>query len=113
MATARAVSAFAVVCLIFGCAPQAGVQPSGTDTFVSSARAPGGHAGVLLAQSAALQDARDYCSAQGKRFASVGDQVTEDTFSYDVTYTVRFRCPVPGSPELPRPTVNEAPDQIF
>jgi hypothetical protein len=113
MATARTVRALAVMCLIFGCAPRAGVQQAGADTFVASARAPGGNPGVLLAQSAALQDARDFCKARGRRFLSVADQVAEDTFSYDVTFTVRFRCPAADAPELPRPTVNEAPDQIF
>ncbi len=112
MATARPMSAFAVVCLILGCSPQAGVQPAGTDTFVSSARAPGGHAGVLLAQSAALQDARAFCTDRGQRYAAVSDEVTEDTFSYDVTYTVRFRCPAPGSAELPRPTVNAPGERL-
>ncbi len=112
MRAVRTVAALSLLGAGFGCAPEAGVQAGAGGAYVLSARGPSGHAGVLLAQSAALQDARAYCSGQGRRFLSLGDEVSDPAFASGVTYTVRFRCPAPGDPELPRPTV-QTPDDIF
>jgi len=113
MGAARAVGALVMVCAIAGCASEPGVQANGRDSYVVNARAPGGNAGLLIAQNAALEEARGFCTARGKRFLSLGDRVSEETFSTGVTYSVRFSCPEPGSPALPQPTVNQLPDDIL
>jgi hypothetical protein len=111
-------SAFALLAVCGGCAPEAGVQAygvqgAGQDSYAATGRSRGGDAGVLIAQSAALQDARAFCTAQGRRLLTLGDHVSQEPFSSQVTYTVRFRCPSPGSPELQRPAVNQAPDDLL
>ena len=113
MRAARSIGALALLFACAGCAQDGSVEQSGTDLYAVSGRSAAGEGGILLAQSAALQDARAFCTSQGRRFAPVSDHVSEGAFSSDVTYTVRFRCPPPGSPDLPRPMVNEAPDDLL
>ncbi len=113
MRAARAVGALAMVCATAGCASNPGVQSNGSDSYVVNARAPGGNAGLLLAQNTALEEARAFCTARGKRFLSLGDRVGEEAFSTGITYSVRFSCPEPGSPALPRPMVNQSPDDLL
>lgn len=88
-------------------------QVSGTDTYQMTSRARSGDGGVLIAQYSALEDARKFCAARGKRFSAVTNRVDREWLSGGVAYTVEFRCPPPGSPELQRPTVNEAPDDLL
>lgn len=107
------VLAAALALALGGCAPAVGVQSAGAGVFTATGRASTGHAGVLIAQSAALGDARAFCTGQGRRFLPMGEQVTENSFGSEVSYTVQFRCPTPGSPELQRPTVRQSPDDIL
>jgi hypothetical protein len=109
---------FALLALCAGCGSEpgvegAGVRESGQDSYMASGRSRAGNAGVLIAQSAALQDARNFCEAQGRRFIALADRVSQEPLSNQVTYSVRFRCPAPGSPELPHPAVNRAPDDLL
>jgi hypothetical protein len=118
MRAAWAVSALALLALYAGCSSEPGVegasvQESGRDSYMASGRSRAGNAGVLIAQSAALQDARSFCEAQGRRFIAPADRVSQEPLSNQVTYSVRFRCPAPGSPELPHPAVNRAPDDLL
>jgi hypothetical protein len=118
MRAAWAVGALALLAVCGGCTSEpgvegAGVQGAGPDSYMASGRSRGGNSGVLIAQSAALQDARAFCEAQGRRFMALADRVAQAPYSDQVTYTVRFRCPSPGSPELPRPAVNRAPDDLL
>ena len=113
MKAARTLGALAVVCAGAGCASEPGVQSNGADSFVVNARAPAGNANLLLVQNAALEEARSFCTSRGKRFLSIGDHVGTDGFGGGLTYSVRFRCPEPGSPGLPRPVVNQVPDDLL
>ncbi len=113
MKAARSLSTVALICASAGCVSEPGVKSSGADSFVVNARAPASDTGLLLVQNAALEEARAFCTSRGKRFESLGDQVGTDTFSNGLTYSVRFRCPDPGSPELPRPMVNQLPDDLL
>jgi len=88
-------------------------QISGTDTYQMTSRARAGDTGVLIAQYSALEDARNFCAAQGRRFHALTSRVDREWLSSGVAYTVEFRCPPPGAPELQRPTVNEAPDDLL
>ncbi len=118
MKAAWALCAFALLAVCAGCSSEpgvegAGVRESGQDGYLATGRSRAGDAGVLIAQNAALQDARTFCEAQGRRFIALADRVSQEPFSNQVTYTVRFRCPAPGSPELPHPAVNRAPDDLL
>lgn len=113
MRAARAIGAFAFLAASAGCTPEPGIQGSGSGSYTVTGRSSSGDAGVLIAQNAALQDARAFCMAQGRRFLAVGDHVAQEPFSDRVSYTVQFRCPPPGSPELQRPAVNQAPDDLL
>ena len=73
MRAAWAVSALALLAVCGGCSSEPGVEAggvrqSGQDSYMATGRSRGGNAGVLIAQSAALQDARTFCEAQGRRF---------------------------------------------
>jgi hypothetical protein len=118
MRAAWAVSALALLAVCGGCTSEPGVEggavrQSGQDSYMATGRARGGNAGVLIAQSAALQNARTFCEDQGRRFIALADRVAQEPLSGQVTYSVRFRCPSPGSPELPHPAVNRAPDDLL
>lgn len=118
MRAAWAMAAFALLALCSGCGSEpvvegAGVRESGQDSYLASGRSRAGNAGVLIAQSAALQNARAFCESQGRRFIALADRVSPEPLSDQVTYSVRFRCPPPGSPELPHPAVNRAPDDLL
>lgn len=118
MRAAWAVGAFALLALCAGCSSEpgvegAGVRQSGQDSYMASSRTRAGNAGVLIAQSAALQNARAFCESQGRRFIELADGVSQEPLSNQVTYSVRFRCPVPGSPELPHPAVNRSSDDLL
>jgi hypothetical protein len=100
---------------LFACTqtPEPTVQGSGGDNYTVRVRAAESTTGILLAQSAALDNARAFCAARGRRFLAMGSQVAEGGIASDLTYTVRFRCPEADSPELQRPTVNQAPDDLL
>jgi hypothetical protein len=113
MKAAQTLGALAVVCAGAGCASEPGVQSNGADSYVVNARAPEGNASLLLAQNAALEEARAFCTSRGKRFLAIGDHVGTDGFAGGITYSVRFRCPEPGSPDLPRPLVDQMPEDLL
>jgi len=118
MRAAWAVSALTLLAVCGGCSSDPGVEAggvrqSGQGGYMATGRSRDGNAGVLIAQNAALQDARTFCEAQGRRFIALADRVSQEPLSDQVTYTVRFRCPSPGSPELPHPAVNRAPDDLL
>jgi len=118
MRAAWAVAAFALLAMYAGCSSEpdvqgGGVRESGQDSYTASGRSRAGNAGVLIAQSAALQNARAFCESQGRRFIELADRVSHEPLSDQVTYSVRFRCPAPGSPELPHPAVNRSSDDLL
>jgi len=116
MRNARSLGAMALLSILLSCAAETASGPrpvAGSDAYTVTTRGPRGSAGVLIAQHAALEDARAFCNAQGRRFRSLGSSVEREPFSSQLAYTVRFRCPAPGAPELERPTVNQAPDDLL
>jgi putative hemolysin len=103
------VLAAAMGALMAGCSVQPTVQPQADDTYAVSGHYAATTTGLLVAQNAALDEAESFCHEKGLRFHQLQDQVRPG----DATYTVRFRCLAAGDPRLLRPTVNQAPDQVF
>jgi hypothetical protein len=101
------------VAALVACTPQVGVQAASGGAFTATVSATDGNAGLLIAQNTALSDGRAFCAQQGRRFLSIGDQIEREMLADRVTFTVRFRCPEPGSPDLPRPTVNQNLDDLL
>ncbi len=99
--------------LLSACSPEPTVQRAGDEGYTVKARSPESSAGILLTQNAALQNARAFCAAQGRRFLALQSGVGEEGFPRDLTYTVHFRCVDAGSPLLQRPTVDQAPDDLL
>ncbi|MBV8521804.1 MAG: hypothetical protein JOY71_06720 [Acetobacteraceae bacterium] len=81
----------------------------GADTFTVSGSYGSSSSGLLIAQSALLQEARNFCQQRGRQFDAVSDQVSRDPQSQKPVYTVRFRCLAETDPLLRHPMVNENP----
>ena len=104
-----AVLAMALMAVGAGCSTQPSIHTEADDTYAVSGRFTSSVAGLLIAQNAALDQAQTFCHDKGLRFAQLQDQVQPG----DATYTVRFRCLASSDPRVQRPTVNQAPDQMF
>jgi hypothetical protein len=98
---------WAIVLLIWvaDCTVTSGIRALGGDQFVASDRASGGSAGMLIAQHAAFDQARDFCDGQRRRLLPISNEPTRNH------YALRFRCVPPDSPELARPADNPAIDR--
>jgi len=104
-----AVLVMALMAVGAGCSTQPTVHTEADDTYAVSGRFTTSVSGLLIAQNAALDEAQSFCRDKGLRFHQLQDQVRPG----DATYTVRFRCLAATDPRVQRPTVNQAPDQMF
>jgi len=76
-----------------GCAATASVEVAADDiTYTASGRYPAPRGGILIAQSAALQEGRAMCENQGRRFRPLASAAGENPATGDAVYAVRFRC---------------------
>ena len=104
-----AVLAMALMAVGAGCSTQPIIHSEADNIYAVSGRFTSSVPGLLIAQNAALDEAQAFCREKGLRFSQLQDQVQPG----DATYTVRFRCLAATDPRVQRPTVNEAPDQMF
>ena len=112
MGMARAAGFLAVLAMLGACSAEPTVRDAGGDSYVVTGRSSNSSTGILLAQNAALRNARSFCTAQGRRFLPLKTSVSEESFAQSLAYTVRFRCPLPRSPELQQPVVKQFPDDL-
>jgi hypothetical protein len=104
-----AVLVMALMAVGAGCSTQTTIHTEANDTYAVSGRFTSSVSGLLIAQNTALDEAQAFCHGKGMRFHQLQDQVQAG----DATYTVRFRCLAATDPLVQRPTVNQAPDQMF
>lgn len=102
------------VCLLAfaGCAaqPVTEVKPTRDETvYTAAGRYPAEHAGILIAQNAALEEGRSVCEGQGRRFRQLGSVAGEDAATGEAIYAVRFRCIARPGP--PPPIVAPLPER--
>ena len=99
----------ALMALTAGCTTPASIRQVGDDSYAVSGRFANSVSGLLIAQNDALDQAQAFCQQKGLRFHQLQDQVQPG----DATYTVRFRCLTASDSRVLRPTVNQAPDQMY
>jgi len=81
------------------------VEPTAEDaTYTASGRYPAPRGGILIAQSAALQEGRAMCENQGRRFRQIASAAGENPATGDAVYAVRFRCVVAGAAQHQQPS---------
>jgi len=85
--------------------PVTEVTPTADDTvYTAAGKFPAQHAGILIAQNAALQQGRALCEGQGRRFRPLGSVAGEDPSTGEAIYAVRFRCLAARATQAPLPS---------
>jgi hypothetical protein len=95
------------------CAQGTGTLPAGPDTYtVTEHRAPV-LGGASEAQRAAMTEANDYCSQDGKKFFPLNMAQQPTVPAGGPGYSVTFRCLEPDDAELKRPNFQPTPNIVI
>jgi hypothetical protein len=91
-----------------------GFLPAGPDTYVVTERVAPILGGATVAQQRALTSANAHCQQQGRQMLPTDMGTLPSANPYGPTsYSLAFRCLLPGDPELARGGKTRAPDTII
>jgi hypothetical protein len=106
--------AFGSIALLAGCLPGTGILPAGPNTYTITEKNLGGvFTGTEPAERAALLQANEYCSQQGRQFVPLIMRGTPSAPAHFPTYTVTFKCLLPGDPEIAKFKLQPTPNVVI
>jgi hypothetical protein len=106
--------AFGSIALLAGCLPGTGILPAGPNTYTITEKNLGGaFTGTEPAERAALSEASEYCAQQGRQFVPLIMGGTPGAPARFPTYTMTFKCLLPGDPEIAKFKLQPTPNVII
>ena len=110
-----AITSFAFVVTLIGCASHTGVIPMGKDTFMIAKQQATGFPGLGNMKAEIIGEGSMYCSGQGKEFQIVSTHETQPPYilgNYPRS-EIQFMCIAKGDPEHQRPKLVKTPDTVI
>jgi hypothetical protein len=100
--------------LLTGCAASTGILPAGPDTYTVTERFAPIRGGATTAEQTALTEANAYYANLGRQFIATNMVTPSSANPWGPTsYSVTFRCLMPGDPGLAGGGAAGAPSQII